>query len=479
MASSEPNTEQDDHLKVGDTTGDDGAVNKGDGVGEVTGEIKTEVIASSANEDKPSLAKPAELRDEDDDLEEGELKDDDDDDDDDDDLNDTNTAVKGQQGVSGTPNDDANDFDPNNMSGQPKKKRRRVVRKVKRKIKVIKKVPKKKLDQQQTQQQQQQAAPITQPLLPQNQQQSNSGISGDNLAQMNQPMLDRQQNISQPARLLPITTTASPNVTIAQQPLQPPPQQYSINSSNYLGQLSQPILNNQHNNGPPARLLPITTIASPNVTAAQPLLHPPQAPQSLSTTNTNPTMDSLWEQQILMLQELQKQRQAEQVQHDQQYADIIRAAATDEDLRMYNTTGTNLVSLQQQQQQLPPPPQHHQHQPFYDQNNHAPNKDLPPPKDQTPSSPDDEPSYEAISKMLTLLKNSSNLTDPADTMGESEQSGAKDRDDSLSTDANKPENSIEYTLVPVLVQGIDYTKYKLLSQYEPRFKNDPRLNQQT
>lgn len=141
-----------------------------------------------------------------------------------------------------------------------------------------------------------------------------------------------------------------------------------------------------------------------------PLLQPlPQLqPQPQSQPQLQPQsnqIDSLWEQQILMFEEYQQ-------------AQILRAAATDEDLRIFVPT---VVAS-------------------------------------TPSSPDDEKSsYEAITKMLNLLRSSANVSDSSENT----------------------KGSIEYTLIPILVEGIDYTKYKLLSQYEPKFKNDPRLNVQT
>lgn len=141
-------------------------------------------------------------------------------------------------------------------------------------------------------------------------------------------------------------------------------------------------------------------------------------PQLLSQPQNN-QIDSLWEQQILMFEEYQQ-------------AQILRAAATDEDLRIF--APTQVAS--------------------------------------TPSSPDDtneKSSYEAISKMLTLLRSSANVSDSSENF---------DSDQADSNKTTKTKGTIEYTLIPILVEGIDYTKYQLLSQYEPKFKNDPRLNQQ-
>lgn len=77
--------------------------------------------------------------------------------------------------------------------------------------------------------------------------------------------------------------------------------------------------------------------------------------------------------------------------------------------------------------------------------------------------------------MLTLLRNSANVTDPSE-IGQEDQSSTLDYEGSKTSDELKDR---DYVLVPILVDGIDYTKYKLLSQYEPKFKNDPRLNQQS
>lgn len=107
---------------------------------------------------------------------------------------------------------------------------------------------------------------------------------------------------------------------------------------------------------------------------------------------------------------------------------------------------------------------------------------------QTPSSPEDEngkSSYEAISKMLTLLRNSANVSEPNESNNESIDScGNKEITDEHRPSENSKSlktskgNTIEYNLIPIFVEGIDYTKYKLLSQYEPKFRLDPRLNQQ-
>lgn len=88
--------------------------------------------------------------------------------------------------------------------------------------------------------------------------------------------------------------------------------------------------------------------------------------------------------------------------------------------------------------------------------------------------------------MLTMLRNSANVTDSGEINDDlNESSSSLDRDNSLTIAESDQEQhqsqscGVQYSLVPILVQGIDYTKYKLLSAYEPKFKNDPRLNQQT
>ena len=146
---------------------------------------------------------------------------------------------------------------------------------------------------------------------------------------------------------------------------------------------------------------------------------------------------------------------------------------------------------QLQQQVYQPQPQPLQQQPPQQLQQPLQSKQEPAqPYDTTPSSPDDEhgrSSYEAISKMLTMLRNSANssgeIINDADprlkgqqgvnilTQQHSEQQQADPESISLDT---KP----KYSLIPVEVYGIDYTRYKLLSQYEPKFKSDPRLNQQ-
>lgn len=172
-----------------------------------------------------------------------------------------------------------------------------------------------------------------------------------------------------------------------------------------------------------------------------------------------------------MLQELQRQQQL-----DQQHAQILRAAATDEDLRIFPPIN-NMVNTSQQQSVSA-----NIIQPITSTviattttMNTVPMSIT---NHQTPSSPDDESgksSYEAISKMLNMLRSSTNVSDSSE-ISESDQSNKLTMDDSNKL---KQKGAIEYSLVPILVDGIDYTKYKLLSQYEPKFKNDPRLNQQT
>lgn len=199
----------------------------------------------------------------------------------------------------------------------------------------------------------------------------------------------------------------------------------------------------------------------------------------------NGQLDSLWEQQILMLQ---------QQQNDQ----ILRAAATDEDLRILFTPQQPYQRQQQPQNQPQTqhqPPTQHQHQQQTQsqpqpQHQHQPQSQsqLQPaqqqqPKHQTPSSPDDEngkSSYEAISKMLALLRNSANVTDTSEHQSDHHlQSSILDNENCKQLSGLDEAKGRDYVLVPILVDGIDYTKYKLLSQYEPKFKNDPRLNQHT
>lgn len=251
--------------------------------------------------------------------------------------------------------------------GVPQKKRKKVVRKVRRKIKVKKKVVRKKTQ-------------------------------------------NNNNNQFQPTSA-GNTTTNQPQVQTIQQ-LQPQPQAQptKLQSQPQHQPQIQPQVQHQHQHQAQAQLQ----------TQLQLQLQPQLQPQP-----QNNQIDSLWEQQILMFEELQKQHQQ---------AQILRAAATDEDLRIF---APNVVAS-------------------------------------TPSSPDDDTneksSYEAISKMLTLLRSSANVSDSSENF---------DSDQADSNKTTKTKGSIEYTLIPILVEGIDYTKYKLLSQYEPKFKNDPRLNQQT
>lgn len=396
--------------------------------------------------------------------------------------------------------------------GNTQKRKKKVVRKVKRKIKVKKKVLRKKGDIRNTDNDNNHG-----PQQPQQQQQSQ---------QQQQP---QQQSNQQPQ--------------ITQNHTQTP-----INQSHPQSLLhSQPHpLQHQH----PISIQP--------------------APQP--TTQNNSQQLDLWEQQILMLQELQRQ------QSDQQ-SQILRAASTDEDLRIYppllgptmetsqflpQSIQTGLNSMSNHQVAGPAftmannPPQNsllglttttsippstgqmlaHQHQQITNtaptipsssnfgtvpnlhysiaptsiatstspnssiavshdnkQPNQQANQQVQLQRHQTPSSPDDESgksSYEAISKMLTMLRNSANVTDPSEINDDlNESSSSLDRDNSLtiaessdqeqhqSQSGDSKTDGVEYALVPILVQGIDYTKYKLLSAYEPKFKNDPRLNQQT
>lgn len=270
-------------------------------------------------------------------------------------------------------------------------------------------------------------------------------------------------------------------------------------------------------------------------------------------------IDALWEQQIMMLQEQQRQQNQQQTQHqtqyDQQLSQILRAAAFDEDLRIFlPSQPTNqqiqretLLPLQQhnqlqQQQQQQLPLQHslpnfqqphlnqqqqqqqiynplqsyqpHQHlqreQQLATQSNQVQSQlhasmlagsatsshtqpttqsaqQSQPRLHQTPSSPDDESgksSYEVISKMLTLLRNSTNVHDPSETDSASslviddENVNSQQNQQKAKSNSSNLSNK-DYKLIPILIDGIDYTRYKLLSQYEPKFKNDPRLNQNT
>jgi len=493
-------------------------------------------------------------------LEEGELKDDDDDDDD------MDAAMMGDAGVrlSGSAmtgmgprefvgKNNSSDFqatasiDDPNASGQPKKRRKRVVRKVKRKIKVIKKVPKKKSEfQQQAPQSQEQVPPA--PSLQQTNQKSPKNNGNNQQHGGNMPLNDQQSQTSK--RLLP-----------------PPSEQQRSDSNQTSGLVP----------------VPATTLA-PSVAAT-------------TVTNQQTSLDSLWEQQIQMLQQLQKQQQTHlpqqqiatqpQLQHNQlshqdQHAQILRAASTDEDLRFFqppllfqqgtcitSTTMTattqslqpqlsqsqsigsldtnmppftstspmgpaSIISmpnmlpmpslsqplmtststhnstnplgplLQQFNQQSQPQAQpnmlnqHQQPQPQSQLSQQQPQltQANQQPPDTTPSSPDDEhgkSSYEAISKMLTMLRNSANITDSkSENVNEADprlkgqqqrnlqqiQKQHLDSSTDSDTSGNQLDTKLKYSLIPVQVDGIDYTKYKLLSQYEPKFKNDPRLNQQ-
>lgn len=249
--------------------------------------------------------------------------------------------------------------------GVPQKKRKKVVRKVRRKIKVKKKVVRKKTQ-------------------------------------------NNNNNQFQPTSTGNSATNQPQVQTIQQLQPQPQAQPTKLQSQPQHQPQIQPQVQHQHQHQAQAQL------------QTQLQLQPQLQPQP-----QNNQIDSLWEQQILMFEELQKQHQQ---------AQILRAAATDEDLRIF---APNVVAS-------------------------------------TPSSPDDDTneksSYEAISKMLTLLRSSANVSDSSENF---------DSDQADSNKTTKTKGSIEYTLIPILVEGIDYTKYKLLSQYEPKFKNDPRLNQQT
>lgn len=355
---------------------------------------------------------------------------------------------------------------------EPQKKRKKVVRKVRRKIKVKKKVLRKK------------------------------GGSANNNGSSSTPSSSSLLMQQQQQQLLPPTSQPQPQHQHQQQRLQQPQQQQ--------------LLQQNHGSNPQLALLNQQPVISMQNQQPVPTCNANLVTNQTHQQSTN-QLDSLWEQQILMLQELQKQ------QTDQQ-AQILRAAATDEDLRIFATNMANIVcsntnmntscgsgaggvvgvhygSVVSQHPQTVPSMSAptttttstaltaiSNNQSTYHQQHHHQQPSQTMMHNQTPSSPDDEngkSSYEAISKMLTLLRNSANVSDSSEN-NESDQMNQSNNTSTNVADADlpdlnklKPKSSIEYSLVPILVEGIDYTKYKLLSQYEPKFKNDPRLNQQT
>lgn len=424
----------------------------------------------------------------------------------DDAVNDASTNRVGQASVDGA-------FDGGvggNGGGGGQKRRKKVVRKVKRKIKVKKKVVRKKgsgnagpiandSGNATNQISSVGGASIMNNLLPPTSQSISSSVTGLNL---NQPML--------PGAITTTSTTTTPLLPHLAH------HQQSHETMNLLQASNNNLLNQSHTNA--SYQTPQSQQQQYNFSTTQ--LLPQNQQQQPQTQNNSQHLDSLCEQQILMLQELHKQQQ----QADQKHTQILRAAATDEDLRIFPPllvrpvqptihqplqpqqplTATSTTTLPVSNTSL------HQLNPTYTttplaplapvnsnfnyqqqtNNLNAPNSSI---HHQTPSSPDDEngkSSYEAISKMLTLLRNSANVSDPSE-IADNELLQTDNKDLSSSTlDASSAQSeqnlnaatkrgSIEYALVPILVAGIDYTKYKLLSLYEPKFKNDPRLNQQT
>lgn len=407
------------------------------------------------------------------DLEEGEIADDSNDDiDSDDDQNTANTnflstgaaaeatataTSNNSNGTSPAPAVGLNSATNGALNEQPQKKKRKVVRKVRRRVRVKKKTVSRKdgfMDNNGV-------GSSTTPLL----------ATGANAA----PILGICPTTSTTANPLP-TTTTSATATVTTTATQLGSSNQNWNQTTTTHEIAQTIDLN------------------------------------------GPTPDQLWEQQVLMLQELQKQ------QHER----ILKAATTDEDLRsllrppiisQHPVPSTLLPCMQQQlqlqqdllqqslstdknniqqsqhqhtplQQLLPKHPEQQQNIQQTQPNQSQQQANLTVAELHTnPGSPDDDSgksSYEAISKMLTLLRNSANdvndTTDQenktiSDNLDESQHSGGESS--SASSIKNSKGKTIEYSLIPILVDGIDYTRYKLLSQYEPKFRLDPRLNQQT
>lgn len=490
-----------------------------------------------------------ELENNNDELEEGEIAEDSNDacsldDDDIDDLNSADLGSANRGSGAGGSLVNAGSAAAAEDDGGPQKKRKKVVRKVRRKIKVKKKVVRKKgngnnggggnntdnsinnnnnVDGNSNASRGTSTATTTITTTTTANRNDNSSIFNNNNQMsvtkfsnsgLNQPQLLQQQHHHHlHQQLLPITTTSSPMI-MTPAPLLPHIQQPTLQPQHIdmnLIQHQQQLLNQHHNNPQQHQhLLPQLPMQQQNQPQPPPLLQHhlhQQQPQTM-TSNPQASLDSLWEQQILMLQELQRQQADQQTQ-------ILRAAATDEDLRIFgpplpqvtlppgtvnnNINTSNNLTYQPLQQKpnttttttsvLP----NITNQPL----NTITSKDanvmqlgtetnIKQSNHQTPSSPDDEngkSSYEAISKMLTLLRNSANVSDSLSEMND----GDTLRDNSIEQSVldsklkqqQQSRGAIEYSLIPILVDGIDYTKYKLLSQFEPKFKNDPRLNQQT
>lgn len=363
----------------------------------------------------------------------------------------------------------------------PQKKRKKVVRKVRRKIKVKKKVVRKKGNSGNNESGVASTVGGSNANVDNNMSSSISGTLSSNPNSNNQSMLPSN------APLLP---------HLAQQSLDPNLMLNNQQQHHHVQQLQhhppyQQHLNNQNNHQHHHNLLPQTQ------------QHQQQPQQHLHQLQTNSTqIDSLWEQQILVLQELQRQQQV-----DQQLTQILRAAATDEDFRVFPSPLTSLANSNQQQTmatQLITPMMANTNiaavttTPITNATNptnattttittttHSPSKPMIL-HSQTPSSPDDEngkSSYEAITKMLTLLRNSANVSDSSENLeidiNHHFNNPHRTNEDPMQDSKQGTKDTIEYSLIPILIEGIDYTKYKLLSQYEPKFKNDPRLNQQT
>lgn len=360
----------------------------------------------------------------------------------------------------------------------PQKKRKKVVRKIRRKIKVKKKVVRKKGNSGNNE-----SGGVASAVGGSNANVDNNMSSSVSGTLSSGPNSNNQS-------MLPSNTPLLPH--LAQQSLD---QNLMLNNQQQHHHLQQPQhhqpyqqhLNNQNNHQHHHNLLPQTQ------------QHQQQPQQYLHQPQTNSTqLDSLFEQQILVLQELQRQKQV-----DQQLTQILRAAATDEDFRVFPSPLTSLADSNHQQTmatQLITPVMANTNiaavttNPLTNATNattttttntHSPSKPMIL-HSQTPSSPDDEngkSSYEAITKMLTLLRNSANVSDSSENLeidnNHHFNNPHRTNEDPMQNSKQGTKDTIEYSLIPILIEGIDYTKYKLLSQYEPKFKNDPRLNQQT
>lgn len=439
-----------------------------------------------------------------DELEEGEIKDDDDSHDSLERAQDSSGLLKpNAQNSSGDPRLNSATTAANN-AGDGTKKKRKVVRKVRKKV--IKRVVRKK-DSSQTQKQQKDTQPIQASKQQIQSNKHNSNVNnqpkGSNKA-TNQNNNPNNNKGTLPARSeplllgnmigsnLPIITSSTTTIT-------------NIPDSH--------ILMTPHLVGPPVPMLPQQHPSQPqpqHILQQQPTVFPNQ-------------FDSLCEQQIYMLQELHRQQQRQQHQQHQQQptpsinpnpnmvcdieAELLRSASTDEDLRVppphmqqhalllpqhqqsSNHLENNNISrplnndsmfTMHQQNQQPALPQLSnpsllQHQtpmqgadistmfPSHISTITTTTANINPSitgsilpqaanieelKQETPSSPDDDfkSSSEALTKMLTML-----------------------RESTLDT------SSVEYKLLPITIDDIDYSKYKLLSQYEPKLLCDPRL----